>query len=143
MYDLVIASPGGYPKDINLYQSQKAITHACSFTKKKGVIILAAECREGLGSDSLGDFFTEKNSLQDVVNEFEHQEFMIGPHKAYLLAKQLQIHPIILISKLNAELVKKMFMIPAQSINEAVSISKNLIPENPKIASLPYATHLL
>ena len=24
-YDLVIASPGGFPKDINLYQSQKAI----------------------------------------------------------------------------------------------------------------------
>jgi len=35
LYDLVIASAGGFPKDINLYQSQKAMTHAARFYREK------------------------------------------------------------------------------------------------------------
>ena len=33
-YDLVIASAGGHPKDINLYQAQKVMTHASLMTRK-------------------------------------------------------------------------------------------------------------
>jgi hypothetical protein len=32
-YDIVVASAGGFPKDINLYQSQKALTHAAMITR--------------------------------------------------------------------------------------------------------------
>jgi nickel-dependent lactate racemase len=142
LYDLVIASPGGFPKDINLYQSQKAITHACSFTKKHGVIILVAECRDGFGSESFMELIIEKHSPLEVITAFKNQEFQIGPHKAYLLAKQLQNHPIILISKLDHDLVKQMFMFPANSIQEAMSISSKFLPKHPRIAFLPYATHL-
>ena len=42
--DIVIASTGGYPKDINLYQSQKTIDNAVYAMKPGGVIILLAEC---------------------------------------------------------------------------------------------------
>ena len=60
-YDLVIASVGGAPKDINFYQSQKALTHASLFTRDGGVIILAAECPEGSGSRAYEEF------MQDVI----------------------------------------------------------------------------
>ncbi len=49
-FDLIIASPGGYPKDINLYQSQKALAHAAKITRTAGTVILAAACVEGTGS---------------------------------------------------------------------------------------------
>ncbi len=47
-FDLVIASAGGYPKDINLYQSQKALTNASLLTRDGGAVILVTAC-EGRG----------------------------------------------------------------------------------------------
>lgn len=47
--DIVFVSPGGYPKDIDLYQAQKALDNASHAVKPGGIIILAAACSEGLG----------------------------------------------------------------------------------------------
>ena len=55
-YDIVIASPGGHPKDINFYQAQKAITHASLITRDGGTVILVAACPEGIGSDRYEKF---------------------------------------------------------------------------------------
>ena len=43
-FDLVIASPGGHPKDINLYQAQKALAHAARIAKPGGT----GDSRRGL-----------------------------------------------------------------------------------------------
>ena len=50
-YDMVIVSPGGYPKDINLYQAQKALANATPLVRQGGEIILFAECPEGHGDE--------------------------------------------------------------------------------------------
>ena len=42
--DIVIASAGGYPKDISLYQSQKTLDNARYAVKKGGVVVILAEC---------------------------------------------------------------------------------------------------
>jgi lactate racemase len=47
--DIVVVSAGGYPKDINMYQAQKALDNAAAAAKPGGRIIWLAECREGLG----------------------------------------------------------------------------------------------
>jgi len=142
-YDMVIASPGGYPKDINLYQSQKAITHACTFLKKDGVVILAAACSDGPGSKLFENYFKGKHTWLEVINSFNKQKFCVGPHKAYQLALQLKDHPIVLISKMKPKIVKDLLLTPARDISEAIFISKDLIPERPRIAILPYATHTI
>ncbi|MBP2677919.1 MAG: hypothetical protein H6Q82_984, partial [Deltaproteobacteria bacterium] len=46
-YPLVIASAGGFPKDINLIQSHKALDNAFLATEPGGVLILLAECPDG------------------------------------------------------------------------------------------------
>ena len=48
--DLVIASCGGYPKDINVYQMQKTMDNAACAVRKGGAVIMVAECVEGSGS---------------------------------------------------------------------------------------------
>lgn len=50
--DIVIASCGGYPKDINLYQSTKSLFNAALALKQGGTMILLAECRDGAGANS-------------------------------------------------------------------------------------------
>ena len=48
--DIVIASAGGFPKDINMYQAHKGLENAAYFVRDGGVLILAAECRERMGN---------------------------------------------------------------------------------------------
>ncbi len=48
--DLVITSGGGYPLDATFYQISKALICARDILKKGGTIVVACECREGVGS---------------------------------------------------------------------------------------------
>ena len=48
--DAVIVSCGGFPKDVNLFQANKALDNATQAVKAGGSIILVAECAEGIGN---------------------------------------------------------------------------------------------
>ena len=56
-YDLVIASCGGYPKDINFIQSHKTIEHASKFVRDDGMLIILAECKDSVGSKTFLPWF--------------------------------------------------------------------------------------
>lgn len=51
-YSAVIVSAGGSPRDINLLQSHKAIKYASYAVGQGGLLLAAAACPEGIGSDS-------------------------------------------------------------------------------------------
>ncbi len=57
MFDMVVASAGGYPKDINFIQAHKSIHNAAAFVKDHGTLIIFAECIEGIGNQSFMDLF--------------------------------------------------------------------------------------
>jgi len=56
-YDLVVASCGGYPKDINFIQSHKAVHNAAKFVKDGGRLIVLARCPDGIGSETFLPWF--------------------------------------------------------------------------------------
>lgn len=56
-YDLILASAGGYPKDINFIQAHKALDNAAAFVRNKGTLILLAECADGIGSSTFLPYF--------------------------------------------------------------------------------------
>lgn len=139
-YDMVIASAGGYPKDINLYQSQKAISHARLFARQGGSIILAAECCEGAGSKAYEMFMQGVTTIPEIYEKFSKMGFVVGAHKAVQFARQLETHQIILVSMMAPELVKSLLLTPARNMEEAIGIASNRFDHNPSIAVLPYAT---
>ncbi len=67
--DMVITSGGGYPLDATFYQISKALTCAKDILKKGGSIVVACECREGLGSE---DFCSIVRSVPDPEYFFAH-----------------------------------------------------------------------
>ena len=137
-YDLVLASPGGYPKDINLYQAQKAITNAAAITRDGGSVLLFAECKEGTGSKSFEDFMRGVASPDEALNKFAISEFQIGPHKGFQLAKQARRIHLFLVSSMPTDLVTGLFITPL-SIDEAQDLvrqSQNLLQ---RIAFMPSA----
>lgn len=50
-YDLVLASSGGYPKDINFIQAHKSVHHAAAFVKNGGKLVMLSECVDKIASD--------------------------------------------------------------------------------------------
>ncbi len=56
-FDLVIASCGGFPKDINFIQSHKAIHNSAMFVQDGGLLIVYGECRDGIGSETFLPWF--------------------------------------------------------------------------------------
>jgi nickel-dependent lactate racemase len=67
-YRAVIASAGGYPKDINLLQSHKALRQASFALEEGGLMLAAAACSEGVGSDSyFGAFEGGRHAVPDFV----------------------------------------------------------------------------
>jgi nickel-dependent lactate racemase len=70
-YDLVIASCGGFPKDINFIQSHKAIHHASAVVRDGGRLVVLAQCRDGIGSDTFLPWFDigDWDTAFDRLNE--------------------------------------------------------------------------
>jgi nickel-dependent lactate racemase len=144
-YDLVIASPGGMPKDINLYQAQKGLTPAAQITKDGGWVVLLAACPEGSGSKKFEDYVTQKESHQAIIQQFKDGFFEVGPHKAYQFAQAAVRINFVVISDLPPENLKKWHLTPSNPalLNSLLAWILSSSPERARIALLPNATHTM
>lgn len=73
-FDTVVASAGGYPKDINFIQVHKAIHNSSGFVKDGGRLILFAECIDQVGSQTLLPWFGQgsfSNAFQQLSKKYE------------------------------------------------------------------------
>lgn len=113
--DLVIVSPGGFPKDINMYQAQKALENASYCTKEGGKILLIAECREGLGEAVFEEWLLEAREPRDLEERIK-KEFVLGGHKAYAIARVAVNHSLFLYSSLDVESTARCFMTSVEDI---------------------------
>lgn len=144
-YDLVIASPGGAPKDINLYQAQKGLTHAARITRNGGWVILTAACPEGSGSPSYETFITAAKSHKEVLDQFDMGYFQVGPHKAFQISRDAVRVNIVLISDIAAEKVKQWLLTPSQPqlIQQLINWIAARLPSNARVAVLPASTRTM
>ena len=132
--EIVITSPGGFPKDIDLYQSQKAMAAAELVVKEGGTIILPAECPDGVGARGFYEWMSAASCLQDVIDRFIREGYSIGASKAWLFSKCLKRADLILVSKkIDDETLKKMFTQRADTVEEAVAMALAKHGKNAKI----------
>jgi nickel-dependent lactate racemase len=69
-FDIVVASCGGYPKDICLYQAQKGLNLASQALKPGGRILLLAASPQGVGDDIYFDYVSQFTSPEEVIRAF-------------------------------------------------------------------------
>ena len=77
--DIVVVSPGGAPKDLNIYQAQKALDNARYAVRSGGIIIWAASCAEGYGSQVFEQWLNDADSPDDLI-ERVRRNFQLGGH---------------------------------------------------------------
>ena len=135
--DIVITSPGGYPKDIDLYQTHKAMENASLAVKKNGIIIVVGECRDGLGEGKFAEALNGKLSPQELIEELKNN-FILGRHKASRVAKIHLDSEIYLVSSLADEIKKKLFIKNYSSLEEAFSEAIKVQGEKASVLAIPY-----
>jgi nickel-dependent lactate racemase len=140
--DIVIASPGGYPKDINLYQAQKALDNARYFARDSGVIILVAECTEGFGNPTFETWLLNAASPRELLERIQ-EEFVIGGHKAAAIASVQTSYAVNLVSELPNNAVLRGGMIPFGSVQQAFDIAIGTLGGESKVIVLPQAGSIL
>ena len=136
-YDVVVTSPGGHPKDINVYQSQKAVSSAVGIVRPGGTIVLAAACIEGSGSDSYEEWVATRTSHQDVLEDFREEGFRIGPHKAFQIARDSADADLVVISEMTDELAGRLLLVTAPSLQAALD---DVVVRGTRLAVLPHAS---
>lgn len=139
-FDLVVASPGGHPKDINLYQAQKALAHAALVTRDGGFVILVAACPQGTGSPEFETWVRQRHSLQDVLSTFAAEGFRVGPHKAVQLARDARRVQVRLVSEMEPAQVRSLLLTPAPDLDSALREALTALPSRPRIAIMPQAS---
>lgn len=139
-YDLVIASAGGYPKDINLYQGQKALTHASLFCKPGGTVLLVTACEEGVGSQGHIDFMDDVHSYAEARKKFSEKGFKVGPHKAIQFAAIADRINFQIKTEIDKALMKKLLLDPISDLQSAIHEYFQSCTHPPRIAIIPYAT---
>lgn len=137
--DIIIVSPGGWPKDIDIFQSHKALEHAKNATKEGGSIILVAECREGYGNRVYEEWL--KFGRDEVIERFK-SGFVMGGHKAALIAALSKKHDLYLVSSLPDEAVRRANFIPA-TLKGALDMALRKYGSGVKIIVMPYGVSTL
>jgi nickel-dependent lactate racemase len=135
--DIVLVSQGGAPKDLNLYQTQKALDNAKHAVKKGGIIILIGSCKEGLGEDEFERWMTQSPSPHAMVERIK-QDFRLGGHKAAAIAMVLENADIYMVSDMEPEFVKSIFLIPFDSAQNALDAAFAKLGKDATVLVMPY-----
>ena len=133
--DVVLVSAGGYPKDINMYQAQKALDNAAAAVRPGGVIIWVAECPEGLGNATFERWMV--GSTPEQILARIQEQFVLGGHKAAAIARVQMRAEIWLVSSLAPALVRSCGLQPYASVEDALQAAFARFGSDASIAAMP------
>jgi nickel-dependent lactate racemase len=117
--ELVIASCGGLPQDINMIQAHKALDMAAHACVDGGTIVLLAECGDGLGRADFLQWFDSADSR--ALETRLHYSYEVNGQTAWALLTKTERFRVHLITKLPDDDARKMRMTPARSLEEALA----------------------
>lgn len=135
--DIVIVSQGGAPKDLNLYQTQKALDNAKHAVRDGGIVILVGSCREGLGQKTFEQWLLEAEKPKDIIDRLK-ADFHLGGHKAAAVAMVLQHADVYLVSEMDPALVKRIFLTPFSSLQEAYDKASEKLGKDATVIVMPF-----
>lgn len=137
-YDVVFVSCGGFPKDLNFYQSSKSLFNGIRAMKDGGTIVLLAQCGEGSGAK---DFFDWIEPLKrGCLDESLRKDFTIGGYIFYAACEAIRRGNVLLLSELEPEEIKDMGVISYNSLEE---LMRHVDVENKEICVIPYGGSVL
>ena len=135
--DVVIATAGGYPKDINLYQTQKTIDNAVYAMKPGGACIILAECPDITEPSEFFDWFDIEDRVE--MEKAVRNNYLISGWVAVCQRQYADMGKILLLTrKENNELAAKAAVNPVNDIEEALRLAfEHIGKEKPTVTVMP------
>jgi len=121
LFDVLVVSAGGFPKDRNLYQATKAIQNCYQAVVPGGGLILVAECREGIGDDYFEEWMNEYKSYE-AAEEAIRTNFVLGGHKAFYMRKVMKRVQLSIVSELDPDMLVRWGIQSYKSLSAAVEM---------------------
>ena len=134
-YDAVITACGGFPKDINLYQSSKTMINAYQAIREGGTLVFMSECREGGGPAAFFDW--AKFQREGTLDAELRKNFTIAGYVFYVcveIASHTQFH---ILSQIPPETVAPLHM---HGHTDAAEIQKLLDFSGQTVAVMPHGS---
>ena len=135
--DIVLVSQGGAPKDANLYQTQKALDNAKHAVADGGTIIVIGACNEGLGSAKFEEWLVGSEKAHDMVERIG-RDFQLGGHKAAAIGMVLDRANIDLVSEMDDDFVRSIFLNPQPSAQKAFDEAMEKYGPDASVIAMPF-----
>lgn len=122
---LVIASAGGYPKDLNFYQTIKTLCNALVVAEDGGTIILVTRSDEGFGNEDT------QRQIAGYATMLEREQalradFSIGAFIGYLFAESAESHHMIAVTEIPQKAFGTAKIHAVKTLDEALELSRRL-----------------
>jgi nickel-dependent lactate racemase len=92
-FDVVVTSNSGYPLDQNLYQAVKGMSAAAKVVKPGGLIVCAAECRDGFpGHGSYRDLLRAHGSPREFLRAIAQSDHVTPDQWQVQIQANIQDH---------------------------------------------------
>jgi nickel-dependent lactate racemase len=138
-YDIMIASAGGFPFDIDLRQAHKGMENAARAVRPGGTLLYFAECREGTGIRAISEW-AERYSSSNEMAQALHSHFVVGGHKAYWIVRLGERMRVLLISRLPASLVRNCHLTAVSDAAGALGTALKETGPETRVAFMPEAS---
>lgn len=141
--DIVIASAGGAPKDINLYQSIKTLINAKEAVVDGGTIIVLAQCSEGIGEiKDIKDMILNFDNMRDREKDLR-EHYTISKFVGYFFCETGEKYKLILVSEINPVLLKNTKIILTKTLEDALKIAYEGENKNLTVNLMPHGASTL
>jgi lactate racemase len=142
--DIVLTTCAGFPLDLTYYQAIKGMTAALPVLKKGGVLILAAECAEGLGSERFISMATRFRTAQEFEQWIHTHPVEVDQWQLQECAKATQRGEVVVVSSgIHPEQQMKLFVQTAASVEEALRRALYKTGPNATICVIPKGPYTL
>ncbi|RLG92846.1 MAG: nickel-dependent lactate racemase [Candidatus Hecatellales archaeon] len=136
--EIVVVSPGGNPFDQTFYDAQESLERACLVVKDGGIIVLVAECSQGLGNRDFQKLVNTVKSVEELKT-IAKKEFNPTLYKIFRLMNILKDFRVVLVSTLPNTISEVLGFKTSKTVNNAVEYALRVLGKKSKILVLPYA----
>ena len=139
--DIVITSNGGYPLDMNVYQSVKGMTAAEAVCREGGVIVMVSGCSDGHGGESFYAALKAASSPEEIldrVKKVPRDATTPDQWQYQIMARVLKRFKVIMYApECNSDMLRDMMVEPAASPDDALAKAFAVCGKQAKVAVLP------
>lgn len=141
--DVTIVTNGGYPLDRDLYQAVKGMATGSRVTRRGGVVIMLAECRDGVGHESFRSIASMSRDPRKILDYVRENEPLRDQWEVQKLEQVLLRNHVIVVTRgVKHGVLEEMNLTPASSLEEALELANRLVrPE--RITAIPEGPYVI